>query len=99
MACGCSKQVDVGSPAGKAQRSLFWKVEEKVVLLSLNRSASFSLELWQRYWLIFLDPCQRPVDLKTDYLSAMFTKSFQIDNRFNVPIKVVFVKFNSSALE
>ena len=48
MVCGGSKQVDVGSPAGKAQRSLFWKVEEKVVLLSLNRSASFSLELWQR---------------------------------------------------
>ena len=45
---GGGGQVDVGSPAGKAQRSLFWKVEEKVVLLSLNRSASFSLELWQR---------------------------------------------------
>ena len=57
MVCGGGggEQVDVGSPAGKAQRSLFWKVEEKVVLISLNRSASFSLELWQRHWLIFLD--------------------------------------------
>ena len=50
MVCGGGggELLDVGSPAGKAHRSLFWKVEEKVVLLSLNRSASFSFELWQR---------------------------------------------------
>ena len=50
-------------------------------------------------WLILLDPCHRPVVLRTDYLCVLLTKSLQINNKFNVPIKVVLVKFNSSALE
>ena len=92
---GGGGQVDVGSPAGKAQRSLFWKVEEKVVLLSLNRSTSFSLELWQRQLDDILGSMSSSSCFKTDYLCAMFPKSLQNNNRFNVPIKIVFVKFNS----